>query len=71
MFIITSRLPIEYDQGDPRNLPEGVLISVPRVRREEISVVNPAPAEGFSQCRHSHLAHVPQPHHRPDVRPTG
>ena len=56
----------EYRLGDPRNLPEGAagaLISVPGVRREEISVVNPAPAEGSSQCRLSRLAHVPQPRH--------
>ena len=56
----------EYRQGDPRNLLEGAavaLISVQGVRREEISVVNPAPAEGSSQCRLSRLAHVPQPRH--------
>jgi hypothetical protein len=39
------------------------LISVPRGSREEISVVNPAPAEGSSRCRLSRLAHVPQPRH--------
>src|SRR5580704_2627714 len=31
--------------------------------REEISVVNPAPAGGSSQCRLSPRAHVLQPHH--------
>jgi hypothetical protein len=30
---------------------------------EEISLVNPAPAGGSSQCRLSPLAHVLQPHH--------
>ena len=56
----------EYRQGDPRNLLEGAagaLISVPGVRREEISVVNPAPAEGSSQRRLSRLARAPQPRH--------
>lgn len=56
----------EYRLGDPRKLAGGRggradLSS--RVRREEISVVNPAPAEGSSQCRLSRLAHVPQPRH--------
>ena len=46
--------------GPPKN--------VPPERSLLISLVNPAPAGGSSQCRLSPLAHVPQPHHARGIR---